>query len=426
MAEKSHSPDWSTTTKVFIAAFTFVLVGITAWRFQELITTLILAGIIAYFLNPLIVWLERYTPLPRGVAIGVVYTLFALLMVGILIAVSVTLVQQTLGLVGVAQDLIYATPKFIQQLLNEPIVIGNQVIDPSQFNLDLGQLVQQLVTTVQPILSQSAQIMGLAASATIGWLGWAILIYVLSIYFVIDLPRFSQLIGDAIHQPDYRRDVEHLLRGTKRIWNGYLRGQTTLAILMTLVYTIMLNLLGVSYSLPLGILAGVLDFFPYIGPFIIVSLSTLVAIFQESNWMGLSPLWFGLVVLVAGLIVQQIEGNWLNPRIVGGATGLHPLLVIIGAIMGGTLAGLLGVMLAAPTLATLKLIGTYVWRKMFDLDPFPVPEEPLPTSTTPAVEPSTEITAEARARRITATAIISKIKLLVRQSRGSMTHSEPD
>jgi predicted PurR-regulated permease PerM len=245
------------------------------------------------------------------------------------------------------------------------------------------------------MVSQSAQFLGVAATITISWLAWAILLFVLSIYFAIDLPRFGQLISDSVHQPDYRRDVQHLLLDTKRIWNGYLRGQTTLAILMAVIYTIMLNLLGVKYSLPLGILAGVLDFFPYVGPFVIIVLSALVAFFQESNWLGLSPLWFSLVVLTAGFILQQIEGNWLNPRIVGGATGLHPLLVIVGAIMGSALAGLLGVMLAAPILATLKLVGTYVWRKMFDLDPFPEREHaghmpPVPLPTEPATKPAPE------------------------------------
>jgi predicted PurR-regulated permease PerM len=168
--------------------------------------------------------------------------------------------------------------------------------------------------------------------------------------------------------------VEHLLSEAGRIWHGYLRGQTTLAVMIAITYTIMLNLLGVRYAIVLGILAGILDFIPYFGPITIVSLSTAVATFQGSNWLGISPLWFGLIVLVAGLLIQQIEGNWLNPRIVGGALGLHPLLVMIGAIMGWSLAGVLGMILAAPVLATIKLLGSYAWRKMFDLDPFPEPE----------------------------------------------------
>lgn len=396
MSIKSHSPNWSNTTKVFVAAFTLVLILLAAWRFQQLINTLIGAGIIAYILNPIIVWLERHTPLKRGAAIAIVYPIFGLAVLSLLIAAGVTLYQQTWGLIEIIQELILTSPDWTRQLIREPIQIGRQTLDLSQLNIDLREFAQQLVAAIQPMVSQSAQFLGVAATITISWLAWAILLFVLSIYFAIDLPRFGQLISDSVHQPDYRRDVQHLLLDTKRIWNGYLRGQTTLAILMAVIYTIMLNLLGVNYSLPLGILAGVLDFFPYIGPFIIIVLSGLVAFFQEGNWLGLSPLWFSLVVVTAGFILQQIEGNWLNPRIVGGATGLHPLLVIVGAIMGSALAGLLGVMLAAPILATLKLVGTYVWRKMFDLDPFPESKHaghmpPLPL----LAEPPPKSTAEA-------------------------------
>ena len=388
--KQPYSPNWSNTTKVFVAAFALVLIGLTAWRFQELITTLILAGIIAYILNPLIGWLERHTPLSRGIAIAIVYPIFALTVIGIFIAVGVTLYQQTEGLVEVAENLIVTGPTQLRQLLSQPIQVGNRTFEVSQLNLDIGEVIQQVFATLQPLINQSAQIVGVAASTTINWMGWAILIFVLSIYFAIDLPRYGKLIRDSVSQPGYRRDVDHLLQKTKQVWNGYLRGQTTLAVLMAIIFTVMLNLLGVRYPLVLGILAGFLDFFPYVGPFIIITLSALVAIFQGPNWLGLDPLWFGMVVLLAGLVVQQIEGNWLNPRIVGGATGLHPLLAIIGAIMGGALAGLLGVLLAAPVLATLKLLGTYAWRKMFDLNPFPAPEDSPPAAPQPVVSPPIE------------------------------------
>ena len=71
------------------------------------------------------------------------------------------------------------------------------------------------------------------------------------------------------------------------------------------------------------------------------------------------------------IVVQQVENNLLVPRIVGGALDLHPLIVIIGGLMGAALAGVLGAILAAPILASLKLVGQYVWRKLFDLPPFP-------------------------------------------------------
>jgi hypothetical protein len=72
-------------------------------------------------------------------------------------------------------------------------------------------------------------------------------------------------------------------------------------------------------------------------------------------------------------LIQQIENNVLVPRIVGGALDLNPLIVIIGVFIGASLAGLVGAVLAAPLLATTKLLGTYAWRKLFDLPPFHEP-----------------------------------------------------
>ena len=76
------------------------------------------------------------------------------------------------------------------------------------------------------------------------------------------------------------------------------------------------------------------------------------------------------------IIIQQVENNFLVPRIVGGALDLHPILVIVGVFMGASLAGVLGAILAAPIVASLKLLTQYAWRKLFDLQPFPEEEPP--------------------------------------------------
>ena len=96
-----------------------------------------------------------------------------------------------------------------------------------------------------------------------------------------------------------------------------------------------------------------------------------VAFFQTTpNTFGLTNVQLTLLVLGWMFIVQQLENNLLVPRIMGNALDLHPLLVLLGVLMGASLAGILGAILAAPLIATIKLIGLYVWRKMFDLPPF--------------------------------------------------------
>lgn len=371
MPSEPTSPSWSTTTKVFVAAFTFVFIGLAIWRFQTIIGPIVTAGMIAYLLDPIITWIYRHTPLSRGSAIGLIYPLFAAIVLAILIAAGVTIYTQAVGLIVTLNEIIWAAPEQLNSLLSQPVHIGSLTVDPSQLNLDPTQVSQQVITVIQPVMTRSAQVIGQAASTTVTWIGWAILIFVLSIYFAIDLPRFGSLISQSIHQPGYRRDVERMLTEFKLIWNSYLRGRSTLAMIMGILFTVVMWLLGVRFALALGILAFFLDFIPYLGPSLIVILTTLVALFQGDNWLGINQMWFGIIVMVFGVIAQQVEGNWLIPLIVGKALNMHPLLVLIGVVMGSSLAGILGMILSAPVLATITLLGTYGWRKMFDLDPFP-------------------------------------------------------
>jgi len=132
---------------------------------------------------------------------------------------------------------------------------------------------------------------------------------------------------------------------------------------------------GLPYAGVLGLIAGVMEFVPTLGPVIAMIPAVLVALFQGSSFLPLGNFWFA--VLVAGLyiVIQQIEGNLLLPRILGRSLNLHPLLVLIAIIVGGSLAGILGMLLAAPVLATLRIFGHYVFCRLYDRDPFAEPEE---------------------------------------------------
>jgi predicted PurR-regulated permease PerM len=187
---------------------------------------------------------------------------------------------------------------------------------------------------------------------------------------VRDAPKIGPAISDVAHQPGYRQDADRLINSFVIIWNAYLRGQVILALTVSIAVSLVLTILGVSNSLALGALAGLLEFLPIIGPIISTVAAILVVIFQPENYWGLSPLWHALLVAVAMLAIQQFENSVLVPRIVGGALDLHPLVIMVAVLMGASLAGILGAVLAAPVVATIKLLGGYAWRKMLDLPPF--------------------------------------------------------
>jgi len=151
-----------------------------------------------------------------------------------------------------------------------------------------------------------------------------------------------------------------------------------------ITYSILLPILGVRYAIGLAFLAGTANFLPYIGPAINWIALGLVTFFQVYKPFGMDPLLYtGLVILIA-LLVDQIYNNLIIPRIMAKALKVHPAAVLISAIIAANLIGLIGLLIAAPLLATMILLGKYTLRKMLDRNPWPPSEaepevEPLPS-----------------------------------------------
>jgi predicted PurR-regulated permease PerM len=126
---------------------------------------------------------------------------------------------------------------------------------------------------------------------------------------------------------------------------------------------IILTIMGVRFSLVMGLISGLMEFVPIFGPFISGGVAVLVAFFQGSNWWGLSPWIFALIVAGVFVLIQQIENNILVPRIIGRSLNLKPLVVLLAVFAGGTIAGIIGILLAAPVFATLRIWLGYVYSK---------------------------------------------------------------
>ncbi len=368
-----ESPPWSATSKAIVAVVALTLIGLALWRFRDLIEPLIIAAIIAYLLNPLINFAVARFHLTRGSAVLIVVALFLLVWIAALIGVGFVAFEQTQKLVVTAPSLFSRVSDWVKANLTEVSlgIAGTSYtisLSPQQF--DLGALAQQALTYIQPALSSSGSLAAQVAGATFGAISTGFLIFFVAVYLAKDGPMFARMIGDAAHTPGYRADAERLSREFVRIWDAYLRGQVILAVIMFAVVSLVLTVLGVNYSLGLGALSGLMEFLPVIGPLIATVAAALVAVFQDSNWLGLSPLWYGLLVIGVMFLLQQIESAVLVPRFVGEALDLHPITVIVVVVMGASLAGILGAILAAPVTASIKLFGVYAWRKMFDLPPF--------------------------------------------------------
>lgn len=387
MEPTGNSPNWSKTTKVIVVVFTLIIAALLIMRFQSLIAMLVIAAILAYLLDPLITFIDRRTTLRRGIIIGIIYIILALAVLGGFFALGVASFQQAANLIQILPGLIQNLTQIISEFVNrtEPLTIGPFEFTPTFVPWQL--ITEQLLGLLEPLFSQSTTLVSRLATSTARTVFNVVFIFILSLYLAKDLPSLGGYVKSFAQQPGYRQDVERLMPELRRVWRAYLRGQIILALVIFIVVWLGLTILGVQNSLALGLLAGLLEFVPTVGPVVSAAVAILVAVFQPGNYMGLDAWQYALIILGLMVIIQQVENNFLVPRIVGGALDLHPILVIVAVFMGAALAGILGAILAAPIAASIKVLSQYVWRKMFDLPPFP-PEPPLQEPSLAVTEPA--------------------------------------
>jgi len=390
-----QSPPWSTTTKAIVAATVLVLGALTVWRFRSFISPFVLALLLAYILHPSITFVETRTSLKRVHAVLLTYLLLLLggvggIFVGILAALQqmATLTEQLpiwMGQIGTQiqtiTDNISSQLPSLSTRLPAPL---QDVIDWNEINVrdyfSLESLTQQALSLVDPVFSGGWNF----AQAMFSIIALTALIFIVSIYIASDMPRIGKVISDFAHQPGYRQDADRLMDKSANIWNAYLRGQVFLGVVIGVTVTIMMLILGVDSALALGLLSGILEFLPVLGPVIGGGAAVIVAFFQGGNYLGLVDWQYALLILTVMLIIQQVENNILVPRIMGDSLDLHPLVVMFSVLMGASFAGILGAVLAAPVVATLQLLSGYGWRKMLDLPPFPPDEKPPPAVDSPS------------------------------------------
>jgi len=374
---ETTSPPWGTTTKALVATGAILLVLVVFWRFRDLIQPVVLALILAYLLNPLVQLAQNRLNIGRGAAVGLVFGAAILILLGALVAVGYVAFEQTDKLFVALPNLIDSSSTWVREnVLGQTVTLGPITYTLPLWNeaLTPAELLRQAASALNLTPTQGGNVAAALASTTVGLLSTFFVIMFISIYVSKDSPQLWGAIAEVARAPGYHSDVERLMRDFLRIWNAYLRGQVLLGLAMFVIVSIVLTALGVNYSLALGALSGLLEFLPVLGPLIATVVAALVAIFQDGNWFGMGPVWYALLVVIVMFALQQIEGAVLVPRFVGDALDLHPVIVIVVVLMGTSLAGILGAILAAPVAATIKLFGAYAWRKMFDLPPFPDPE----------------------------------------------------
>lgn len=365
----SASPKWGSTTKLIVGLTIVAITAALLIQFRTIIGPLILAFILAYLLHPVAGWLSTRSKLPWRTAVNLIYLLLLIVLIGLFTLTGFAVVQQLQSLIGFVQTFVTNLPNLIADLSSRVFRFGPFSLDLAQF--DLTTITNQLLTAAQTIVSKAGIIVSTLATSAVTTMGWLLFVLVISYFLLADTGRVS---NGLIHVdiPGYDYDLRRLTEELKRIWNVFLRGQFIMVAMVMLVYIILMSILGMQFALGIAILAGLARFVPYLGPLILWITISVIAFFQGGNYFGLQPWQYVILVLAFAIITDQIFDNLISPRFFGRALGVHPAAVLVAAIIAARLIGLIGLVLAAPSLATLVLISRYVLRKMFDMEPFPM------------------------------------------------------
>ncbi|HNC09980.1 MAG TPA: AI-2E family transporter, partial [Anaerolineales bacterium] len=371
----SPSPSWGTNTKLVVALTVVVIIGALVVKFQSVITPLLIALVLSYLLHPVAGFFQQKLRLSWNASVSIIFVAILLILGSLLTLSGVGLVQQIQSLVTIVQTALKDLPQIIENFSGQVYEFGPFKIDFTQ--LDLNELSRQVLALVQPLLNQAGGMLGSLAGGAATFLGWTLFVLIGS-YFVLIESRGLRNQILTIDVPGYSSDISRLSRELGRIWNAFLRGQIIIFLLAVATYSIVLSILGMRYAIGLAFLAGLARFVPYVGPAVNWTLLVIVAFFQGHTIFGLEPLYYTLLVLGIALIIDQIFDNLISPSILSSALKVHPFAVLIAAIVAASLFGILGVVVAAPILATVTLLWNYIMHKMLDLDPFPEKEMTQP------------------------------------------------
>lgn len=380
----TQSPPWSTTTKLVVGLTVVAIVGALLVQVKNIIGPLILAFVLTFLLHPVVCFLVEKTRLSWQAAVNVVFLLVLILLIGFLTATGLAIVNQLQNLIGVVQNFVTDLPNIAKDFISQEHVLAIPILDIqfnvneyiSQLNIDLLALSEQILSLVQPFLGQAGGVLGTVATSALNVFVMGGFILIISYFTLAETGKSVNLLQD-IEISGLAYDLRRMGLELTHKWNAFLRGQFMIFIISVFAYVLLLSILGVSNALGLAFLAGLAKFIPYLGPIVTGVITALVAFFQQGNYLGIEPITYALIVVIAAVLLDQVFDALVTPRLMASTLGVHPAAVLVSAIIAARLLGLIGLLLAAPVLASVLLLAQYTTRKMLDRNPWPEPE-PVP------------------------------------------------
>ena len=346
----------------------FLRIGITAWcgigvivlfylmlrlmvYVNPVIPPLLIAVAVVYLLNPLVSALER-RGVPRVAGAGVVYLLF-LCIVALIVSLLVPVVARQVS------QVVEHFPEYLADAQAFVRRVAARFGQEPNFTLDADQ-VRAWLTAEDNRQTVTRYLTGLRSVTTSLLSGLIIFVIgpVMAFYLLVDLPRLERG-AMALIPPGRREEIRGLMDRIGQAVGGFFRGQLLVALFVGVASSIGLWLIGLPFWLLVGMVAGVFNLVPLVGPFIGGGLAVIIALLSGEP---LKAVWAALVLL----IVQQIDNHLISPNVMSRTVQLHPVVVMLALLVGVSFAGLFGMLVIVPLVAVAKIVFLFMWSKYVD------------------------------------------------------------
>jgi predicted PurR-regulated permease PerM len=344
--------------------------GFALWRLSDILLPFVAGMAIAYLLDPLVDWLQRHR-VPRWLGTSLVILVFSALLVALLILVVPLLEKQIVDLAKRLPALFTDATTRLDELSR-------------RLQLEAGVPEDQIQSIQQTVTERGTAALGWVASnagslvtsglAVVNLISLLVITPVVAFYLLRDWPRMLARIDSWLPRAS-AETIRAQMREVDRTLAGFVRGQALTCVILAALYAIGLTVVGLQSGVVVGIIIGSITFIPYVGTIGGAILSVGLALLQFPDWL---PVIKVAIVFVVG---HALEGNLLQPLMVGDRVGLHPVWVIFALLAGGALFGFVGLLLAIPVAA---VIGVGVRFALSRYLAGPLYAEPPPPAPAPA------------------------------------------
>jgi predicted PurR-regulated permease PerM len=326
------------TARVLFTALMFALALGFLYVARRTLIAFLFAILFAYLVDPAVFWLEKLVR-GRGTAIAAIYVILIALLATFFFFVGPDIAHQ-------AQKLSQSVPELLDKVTSGEI--ARQIGAEHGWSSNSTRQAAEFLRNHRDDIAHVAQRAGLkvAEVAQQSWL--LIVVPILAAFFLKDGRNFSEVLLSFVNTRPQREFMEGVFGDLNQMLAHFIRAQLTLAALSLLAYTAFLGLMRVPYALVLGTAGGIMEFIPVVGPLVAAVLIIGVALLMSY------PHWAALLVFLAAW--RMLQDYVVSPRIMGRSMELHPLAAIFGVLAGGEIAGVLGVYLSIPVMASLRIV----------------------------------------------------------------------